>query len=57
MLSVIWHIKANAYNIVWDTMPFIRFDLILAFTAFFTLFKLFLQFEYTPSFGPLYKMM
>ena len=57
MLTVIWHIKANSENIIDQKLPAIRFDIILAFTAFFTLIKLFLQFEYTPSFGPLYKMM
>lgn len=57
MLTVIWHIKANNSNIIDPELPVIRFDVILAFVAFLTLIKLFLQFEYTPSFGPLYKMM
>jgi hypothetical protein len=57
MLTVIWHIKANEYNIYDPNLPYMRFDIVLAFTAFFTLTKLFLQFEFTPSFGPLFKML
>ena len=57
MLTVIWHIKADEYNIYDPNLPSVRFDIVLASVAFFTLTKLFLQFEFTPSFGPLYKML
>lgn len=57
MLTVIWHIKATEFGIKDPELPAIRFDIILAFVAFLTLIKLFLQFEFTPTFGPLYKMM
>ena len=57
MLTVIWHIKAMEENIFDPELPALRFDVVLAIVAFLTLIKLFFQFEYTPSFGPLYKMM
>jgi hypothetical protein len=57
MLTVIWHIKANESNFIDGALPLVRFDVILALTAFATLLKLFLQFEFTPTFGPLYKML
>ena len=57
MLTVIWHIKATEFGIIDEELPVVRFDIILALVAFLTLIKLFLQFEFTPTFGPLYKMM
>ena len=42
MLTVIWHIKANNHNIIDKNLPVVRFDIILAAVAFFTLIKLFL---------------
>jgi hypothetical protein len=57
MLTVLWHIKTSEHNLVDPNLPGVRFDIILALVAFLTLIKLFLQFEFTPSFGPLYKML
>jgi hypothetical protein len=57
MLTVIWHIKANETNMFDPELPYVRFDIILAAVAFLTLLKLFFLFEFTPTFGPLYKML
>ena len=57
MLTVLWHIKTSEHNLIDPNLPKVRFDIILALVAFLTLIKLFLQFEFTPSFGPLYKML